>query len=579
MTQPSHRNEAISELRQAMAKCRHIFIAIAVFSAVLNILALTGSIFMLEVYDRVLPSRSIPTLIALLILVVVLYLFLGLFDSLRSHLLTRIAQKFSLSMSARVHGLVMWLPLRAPRGGEGIQPIRDLDLIKAYLSGRGPTAFFDIPWLPLYLAICFAFHVWIGLMVLAGALVLVVLTWVTEVTVRGPAREAAEAGAARGRMAELGRRNAEALQALGMAGRIFRRWQAVDTDYGEAHLRSGDRSNGLGAAGRAFRMLLQSAVMAVGAYLVIHDEATGGIIIASSILSARALAPIDLAIGQWRGFVGAREAWKRLDKLLSMFPEASEPMSLPPPCANLSVEAVSVAPPQTERLTVQDVSFTLKAGDGLGIIGPSASGKSSLARALVGVWPAARGKVRLDGAALDQWVPDALGQHVGYLPQAVELFDGTVGENIARFDEETSPEAIVAAAREAGVHDLVVRLPQGYETPIGEQGNNLSAGQRQRIALARALYGQPFLVVLDEPNANLDSEGDEALTGALANIRERGGIAIVIAHRPSALAAVDQVMMMEAGRCVAFGPKEDVLTKVLRPNPPVVLTPVAEAKR
>lgn len=319
-------------------------------------------------------------------------------------------------------------------------------------------------------------------------------------------------------------------------------------------------------------MVLQSGILAIGAYLVIQEEATGGIMIASSIMMSRALAPIELAIAHWKGFVSARQSWSRLSKLLELLPETPASVSLPPPVASLAVEAVSVAPPGERQMVVQDVSFVLGKGAGLGIIGPSASGKSSLARAIAGIWLPARGSVRLDGATLDQWTSEELGPHIGYLPQDVQLFDGTVAENIARFNANAASEDILSAAKSAGVHELVVHLADGYDTRIGEAGSALSAGQRQRIALARALYGDPFLVILDEPNSNLDAEGEVALTEAIQGIRNRGGIAVVIAHRPSALASVDQVLVMANGRAQAFGPKNEVLNKVTRPaHPPISL--------
>jgi len=355
----------------------------------------------------------------------------------------------------------------------------------------------------------------------------------------------------------------EVLEAMAMTPRLAARWEAANEGYINANQRASDVAATLGAFSRVLRMMLQSGVMAVGAYLVIFQEATPGVIIAGSILTSRALAPVDLAIAHWRGFVAARQSWTRLSQLVGRLAAEREPMALPAPSKSLTVEAVSVAPPGQQNLVVRDVAFRVEAGQALGIIGPSASGKSSLARALVAVWQPARGKVRIDGAALEQW-PD-LGRHIGYLPQDVELFDGTIAENIARFELEPDPVAIVAAAQAADVHELIVRLPDGYETAIGEGGMALSAGQRQRVALARALYRDPFLVVLDEPNSNLDAEGDEALTEAIVGVRKRMGILVVIAHRPSALTAVDLVLAMANGQAQAFGPKEEVLRKVLRP--------------
>jgi PrtD family type I secretion system ABC transporter len=573
--QPS--GNARSELSAALARCRSAFVAIAGFSAILNILALTGSMFMMEVYDRVLPSRSVPTLLGLLALALILYLFQGLMDALRGRLLVRIGIRLDQELSNRVYATVMRLPIQAPKRGESIQPLRDLDTVRGYLSGPGPTAFFDLPWVPLYLAVCFAFHLWIGVTVLAGALVLVSLTLLSELLAKQSALDANRIGNQRARLAETSRRNAEALTALGMVGSISGRWQSLNRNFLSGQVKSSDLAAGLGAMGRSFRMVLQSGVLAVGAYLVINQQATAGVIIASSILSARALAPVDLAISHWRSFVSARQARERLNKLLALLPDLRNPTSLPKPQRSLTVDNVSAAPPDVQRAVVHEVTFALKAGNGLGVIGPSASGKSSLARVLVGLWTPARGAVRLDGATLDQWNPDDLGRHVGYLPQDVELIEGTVAENISRFDPDASSEAIIAAAKAAGVNELVLSLPQGYDTEIGEQGSALSAGQQQRIALARALYGDPFLVVLDEPNSNLDVEGDEALTRAIFGARARGAIVVVVAHRPSALSAVDHVLALQGGRQQAFGPKDEVLAKVLRRDPVVSAPKVVQA--
>ena len=371
--------------------------------------------------------------------------------------------------------------------------------------------------------------------------------------------------ARRNDLAATSRRNAEVLVAMGMAGRLTKRWGEANEKYLAGNQRASDVTGGLGAVAKVLRMMLQSAVLAVGAYLVIHQEATAGIIIAGSILSARALAPVDLAIAHWKGFVAARQSWHRLTRLLQQIAgcEHARPCCRPRRSGCRSKPSPWCAPGD-QRVIVQDVTFALEAGSGLGIIGPSGSGKSSLVRALVGVWQPARGKVRLDGAALDQWSSDVLGRHVGYLPQDVELFAGTVAQNICRFDPEAKSEAIIAAAKEAGVHEMIIKMREGYDTQIGEQGTALSAGQAQRVALARALYGNPFLIVLDEPNSNLDTEGDEALTRAVARARERGAIVVVVAHRPIGIEAVDQLLVLKDGRMQAFGPKEEVLGQVLQ---------------
>jgi ATP-binding cassette subfamily C protein len=555
-----------SELGQALRACRHAFIGVGVMSCIINLLYLTGSIFMLEVYDRVLPSRSVPTLIGLVILAAGLYAAQGVLDLIRGRILGRIGTALDEALNARVFDTVVRLPLVVGARNEGLQPLRDLDNVRAFLGGMGPSAFFDLPWLPLYLAICFAFHVLIGVTALAGAIVLVTLTLITERMTRDPAREAMGLAARRNDLAASSRRNAEVLVAMGMAGRLTRRWSEANEKYLAGNQRASDVASGLGAIAKVMRMMLQSAVLAVGAYLVIHQEATAGIIIASSILSARALAPVDLAIAHWKGFVAARQSWHRLNSLLEQMPARPQQTMLQAPTSRLAVEGVSIVPPGDQKVIVQDVSFALTAGNGLGVIGPSGSGKSSLIRALVGVWHPVRGKVRLDGAALDQWSSDVLGRHIGYLPQDVELFAGTVAQNICRFDTEAASDAIIAAAKEAGVHDMIIKMRDGYNTEVGEQGHSLSAGQAQRVALARALYGNPFLIVLDEPNSNLDTEGDEALTRAVRGARERGAIVVVVAHRPIGIEGVDQILVLRDGRVQAFGPKETVLAQVLQPR-------------
>ena len=563
---PSDRNRSPvrSELAEALAACRGAFYGTALISGMSNILMLTGAMFMLEIYDRVLPSRSMPTLVGLLVLAAALFTALGILDAIRGRILVRIGGALDETLSGRVYDTLMRLPLRVGARSDGTQPLRDLDAVRSYLSGLGPVALFDLPWIPLYLAICFAFHPLIGFAALAGAIILIVLTLLTEILMRAPARAATEAAVARNGLAEASRRNAEALVAMGMAGHIAARWSEANRQYMRSQQEASDLGGGLGAISKVLRMMLQSGVLAVGAYLVIHQEASAGIIIAASILSARALAPVDLAIANWKGFVAARQSWQRLNRLLTMSPARLTPMQLQTPVQRLTVEAVSASPPGVPKVVVQDITFELEAGQGLGIIGPSGSGKSSLVRLLVGVWQPVRGNVRLDGAALDQWASDALGRHIGYLPQDVELLAGTVAENIARFEPNPDTEAVIAAAKAVGVHDLIVRLPGGYDTPIGEQGSALSAGQAQRVALARAVYRDPFLVVLDEPNSNLDSEGEEALTRAILGVRERMGIVIVVAHRPSAIAGVDRLLMMNQGKAQAIGPKDEVLSKVLQ---------------
>ena len=555
---------AQSELSRAMRRCRVAFAGVGLFSMLINILMLTAPLFMLQVYDRVLPSHSVPTLIGLAILTAALFSFQGVLDAIRSRVLLRIGGSISEDLSARVYDAVIRLPLKRGPGANRLQPIRDLDQIRNFLSSAGPSALFDLPWMPLYVAVCFLFHPLIGLAALGGALILIALTLATEFATREPAKVSVALATARGALLEASHRNAEVVQAMGMGGHLQQRFAVIHDDLLRAQWRTSDRAGMLAAVSRVTRLLLQSLVLGLGAYLVINQEATAGVIIASSILVSRALAPVELSIANWKNFVAARQSHKRLNEMLASVPAEKEPLPLPKPFASLSLELIAARPPGSGRIVLQDINFVLQGGNALGIIGPTASGKSSLARLLVGVWEPARGKVRLDGAALDQWSSERLGPHVGYLPQNVDLFNGTVAENIGRFHTALDTDAIILAAKSAGVHELIVSLPQGYETQLGEAGANLSAGQRQRIALARALYRDPFLVVLDEPNSNLDSDGEKALTAAILGVRSRGGIAVVIAHRPSAIAAVDYVLVLGDGRQQAFGPKDEVLRAVTR---------------
>ena len=570
-----HAKISRGQVEEAFRACRGALIGVALVSSVINILYLTGSFFMLEIYDRVLPSRSMPTLVVLAILAAALYLFQGALDMIRSRVLIRIGASIDEDLHEKVFEAIIRMPLISGPRGEAIQPLRELDQVRAFMSGTGPAALFDLPWLPLYLTICFLFHSYIGWTALLGAVILIVLTVVTDLLARRPTQAAAALGSQRHVLAEASRRNAEVLGAMGMGGRLTRIWSEKNAEYIKSQQTAADLVGSIGAITKVARMLLQSAVLAVGAYLVIMGEATAGVIIASSILTARALAPVELAVANWRSFVAARQGARRIKDLFALIQPDAQKIDLPKPTRSLSAENVSGGAPGYTKLVVQDVAFLLHAGQGLGVIGPSASGKSSLARVIVGIWTPARGKIRLDGAALDQWSTEALGDHIGYLPQMVELFAGTVADNISRFEADAPSEAIIAAARQAGVHDIIVRFPEGYDTEIGEAGGVLSAGQRQRIALARALYRDPFVVVLDEPNSNLDAEGEAALTEALLSVRRRGGIAVVVAHRPSALAALDMLLVMKEGRVQAFGPKDEVLQKVTRQASSGSVTPAS----
>src|SRR4051795_11154773 len=553
-----------SEITSFLVSCRQIFWGLAGFSGLSNILMLTGSFFMLQVYDRVLPGRSVPTLIALMTLATVLYVFQGGLDFVRNRISARVGRYLDERLGLRVFDAMMRLPLKTRGDGDGLQPLRDLDQVRGFLASGGPAALFDLPWIPIYLGICFLFHFWIGITALVGVSVLVAITVLTETRTRGPIKASARFAVSRSSLATEGRRNAEVLQAMGMRRQAALRWRDANQKYLAAHEAASDVASSLGEMSKIFRAILQSLVLAVGAYLVIYQESTGGIIIAGSILTARALAPVELAIANWKGFVATRQSAERLDQLLKLLPKEEELLALPPPAEVLTVEQIHITAPGSDKPIVNDVSFKLQCGEGLGIIGPSGSGKSTLARALVGVWPQLRGKIKLDNASLEQWCSETLGRHVGYLPQDVELFDGSIAANISRFDPNATAATVLEAARAAGVHDLILSFADGYGTKLGEGGMALSAGQRQRIGLARAFYGNPFLVVLDEPTSNLDAEGEEAFSAAALSVRRRGGIVVVVAHRPKALDAVGHVLVMAEGRAQSFGPKQDVLSRVLR---------------
>ena len=581
---------ARSELAAALASCRSAFLAVGLFSGMLNVLMLAGSLYMLEVYDRVLPSRSVPTLVGISILLIILYCGQGFLDFVRARVLVRIGGALDEALGHRVYTSMLRLPLKARREGDSLQPMRDLDSVRGFLSGIGPTALFDLPWMPIYLVIIFMFHWVLGVTALLGAAVLVVLTLLAERLTRQPVSAATLSGNRRGGLIAAGTRNAEVVAAMGMAGGLASRWQDANLEFIADQRKVSDVAGSFGAVSKVLRMLLQSSMLGIGAWLVIEQEATAGVIIAASILSGRALAPVDLAIANWKGFASARQGWQRLTKVLAAMPAETEPMLLPPPNASVTVQNATIAAPGVQRLLVQDASFAMEAGHGLGIIGPSGSGKSTLVRALVGAWQPVSGRVKLDGADLDQWSSQERGRHIGYLPQDVELFAGTVAENISRFEPDADADAIITAAKAAGAHELIVSFRQGYETEIGEHGEALSAGQRQRIALARALYRDPFLVVLDEPNSNLDMDGEQALIRAMLGVRERGGVVVIVAHRPNVLAAVDFILAMNQGRVHEFGPKDEVFAKMfpmLRPvpssNPPPRTTaetaPVAAVTR
>lgn len=549
----------------ALLDARSALIGVAVFSGIVNILMLTGPLFMLQVYDRVLTSRSLPTLAALGLITTGLYCAYSMIDYARGRVLARIADKLETQLAETAFRIELGDAFRGqPVDG---RPVSDLTTIRRFLAGPTPLALFDLPWVPLYLLILTLIHWSLGLVALIGLLAVVFLAVINDRLTKGGIVRASAETLSSNAMLESARRSAEAVLALGMRSNVSGLWAAARLRLLSAERDSGDAGGRITAISRGFRLFLQSATLATGAVLVIENLATGGVMIASSIMLGRTLAPIDQIVAQWKAMVNARAAWSRLDMRLAHAAQSSK-MELPAPRGELAVTGLVAGPPGAQKPVLEGIGFQLSPGDGLGILGPSASGKSTLARLIVGLWLPGAGSVRLDGATLDQWDVDKLGKHVGYLPQDVELIGGTVRDAIGRYQSGAKDEDVIRAAQAAGAHEMILNLPNGYMTALGPRGAALSGGQRQRIALARALYGDPCLIVLDEPDASLDREGDSALTQALLEARKRGATVIVITHRPSGLAAVDTVLFLKDGRQAAYGPKDVVMRGMMQASGP-----------
>jgi ATP-binding cassette, subfamily C, bacterial PrsD len=545
MARSSQRPKPASE---QLKKLRGAFLGIGLFSGCINVLMLTSSIYMLQVYDRVLMSRSIPTLIGISLIVLAAFILQGVLDAIRSRMLARTGAQFDEALSPSVFDMMRKLPLRGARSDQAMQGVRDIDTVRGFLGGAGPTAFFDMPFMPIFFIGCFLLHPSLGVLALAGGLIIVGLTlWTERLTKKGTLALTAT-GAERMLLADASRRNAEALQAMGMGDTFRERWRKVNDRFVQTQLQVADSSSAIGSAAKIFRMAFQSAVLGFGAYLVIQQQMTGGAMIAASILTSRALAPIETAVAHWKGFVASRQSFHRLNDLLAHAAAEQPRTTLPAPKRQFTAEEIAVGIPGRQTPIVAGAALRLKAGEGLLVIGPSGSGKSTLVRSLAGVWPPLRGTVRLDGAALDQWDPAQLGAHMGYMPQDVELFEGTIAENIARFQPDATDQEIVAAATAAGAHEMILNLADGYGARLGEAGMTLSGGQRQRIGLARALFRDPFLLILDEPNSNLDQDGEVALVQAVAAVKERGGVVIIVSHKTSLLNVMDHVGRVHDGR-------------------------------
>jgi PrtD family type I secretion system ABC transporter len=550
-----------SEIRRAAGACGSAFAATAVFSFFLNLLMLVVPLYMLQVFDRVLSSRSEETLLMLTIIAGFMLLVLGALEAVRARLLVRTGAKFEGLLEYRVFSAVFERKLGAP-GATRTQALQDLDTVRQFLTGTGLFALLDAPWAPIFVVVIFLLHPWLGTAALIGALVLLLLAVANEAFTRRPLGVASEQTIKANNFAEACLDNAEVLKAMGMLGGIHRRWHQYRQATVGYQARASDRAGIVLAGTKFFRLYLQVLMLGIGAWLVMEQRITPGAMIASAILLGRALAPVELAVGNWRGFVGARAALVRLKELLAAVPAGASNMRLPKPEGRVEFEQVIATAPGGDPASpiLKGVSFDLTPGEALGVIGPTAAGKSTIARLLVGVWPALRGTVRLDGADVFEWSRGDLGRHMGYQPQHVTLFDGTIAENIARFGEVDSG-AVVDAARLAQAHDLILHLPQGYDTKIGADGIALSGGQCQRIGLARAFYGDPALVVLDEPNANLDQAGEQALLTSIAELKQMGCTQVIIAHRPSILANVDRILCLNNGIVETLAPRDEIFTR------------------
>jgi ATP-binding cassette subfamily C exporter for protease/lipase len=553
-----------TEIGRILLSFKGTFYTVGMFSAVINLLALVPSLYMLQVYDRVLGSRNEITLLMLTLLMLGAYIFSSALEMIRSFVLVRVGAQFDMQLNRRLYTAAFEQNLKQAGGNAG-QALNDLTTLRQFLTGNALFAFFDAPWFPIYLIVIYFFEPWLGLFATCGVAVLVVLAIVNERTTYQPLKEANSMAIASSTTATNNLRNAEVIESMGMLPNLMGRWFKMHGRFLTLQAQASQKAGTITAVTKFFQMSLSSAVLGLGALLVLDNKITSGMMIAASILLGRTLAPVQQLIGVWKSWSSTRSAFDRLSKLLEDNPARKAGMELPKPQGHLSVEGVLAAPPGVRNPVVRGVSFAIQPGDVLGVLGPSGSGKSTLARLLVGVWPSMQGKVRLDGADIYAWNKAELGPHVGYLPQDIELFSGTVSENIARFGEIDS-EKVVQAAKRAGVHDLILHLPNGYDTQLGEGGAGLSGGQKQRLGLARAMYGDPALIVLDEPNSNLDDIGEQALVNAVHDLRQRGKTIVLITHRPSAIGVTTKLLLLKDGAVHMFGPTKDVLAALTEAN-------------
>jgi PrtD family type I secretion system ABC transporter len=561
-TETSVRGRA--ELVEARKKSRSLYWAVAVFSFFVNLLMLTGPLYMLNVYDRVLSSRSFETLLALSVLVAFLYAMMGILDFVRGRVMSRVGARFQAGLDRRVFGAVLKATTlnRAPR--EAATGLRDLEAAQRLITSPTLMALFDLPWVPLFFFGIFIFHPLMGLLAIVGAVILLIVALLNQFTARKPLEASNAASFTSNQLGTQIRNESEMVHSLGMRGAAFDRWQRARGKSLDTAVDAADTSGTFTAITKSFRLFLQSAMLGLGAYLVLMNELSPGAMIAGSILLGRALAPIEQLVGQWAVFQRGREGWRNLSELLGQIPADEQRTELPKPLAKIVADQVTAVPPGEQQASLRGVSFAVSPGQAVGVIGQSGAGKSTLARILTGVWTPAAGKIRLDGAALDQYEPDVLGQHVGYLPQRVHLFDGTIKENIARMSMDPDDAKVIVAAKTADAHEMILKLPDGYDTYVSSTSGRLSGGQIQRIGLARALYGDPVIVVLDEPNSNLDNDGSNALNTAIKALKAEGKVVFIMAHRPSAIQECDLLLVLENGMRRAFGPKDAVLAEMVK---------------
>lgn len=571
MKNPRH-EAGKDELRSVRKDSRQLFWTAGIFSFFVNLLMLTGPIYMLQVYDRVLGSRSLATLFGLTLIVAFLYGMMGLLDYSRARIMARIGSRFQAKLDKRVFEAVIRKSAVAPDESSATG-LRDLESIQRLLISPALMALFDLPWTPFFLAGILMFHPWLGYLAMSGGVLLILLTVLNQATTRRPTARAGMAVVKSEHISGQMVSEAEMVQSMGMRDASFRRWEKARNEALEQSLKASDAGGLFSTLTKTFRLFLQSAMLGLGAYLVLQGELTPGAMIAGSILMGRALAPIEMAIGQWPMFQRAAKGWDNLALLLGTVPEEPPRTALPKPQAKLDIQQLTIVPPGQSQATLRMVNFTVKPGEAVGVIGTSGAGKSTLARALTGLWRPAGGKIRLDGAALDQYEPSVLGQLIGYLPQRVELFDGTIAENIARLEPEPDAEKIVAAAKKADAHAMILQMPDGYDTRVSASGGRLSGGQIQRIGLARAMYSDPVILVLDEPNSNLDNEGSQALNRAIRAMKSEGKSVLIMAHRPAAIQECELLLMLEGGSVKAFGPKDDVLKQMVQNHKQIAAQP------